>query len=75
MRGTQRALIETPIHRVQQLVPILLVASAQVTEFDQPVNKRFRQVEGNSTRSSPRRRRDRYTRRSPADTVIDTAAR
>jgi len=38
MRGTQRALIETPIHRVQQLVPILLVASAQVTEFDQPVN-------------------------------------
>jgi hypothetical protein len=75
MRGTQRALIETPIHRVQQLVPILLVASAQVTKFDQPVNKRFRQVEGNSTRSSPRRRRDRYMRRLPSSTVVEAVAR
>ena len=75
MRGTQRALIETPIHRVQQLVPILLVASAQVTEFDQPVNKRFRQVEGNSARSSPRRRREGCMRRSPAGTVVEAAER
>ena len=75
MRGTQRALIETPIHRVQQLVPILLVASAQVTKFDQPVDKRFREVEGKATRSSRRRRRDRYMRRSPAGTVVEAVAR
>jgi hypothetical protein len=67
--------METPIQRVQHLVPILLVASAQVTEFDQPIDKRFGQVKGNSTRSSPRRRRDRYMRRAPASTVVDPAAR
>jgi hypothetical protein len=66
--------METPIQRVQQLVPILLVASAQVTEFDQPVDKRFRQVKGNSMRSS-RRRCDRYMRRLPSSTVVEAVAR
>jgi hypothetical protein len=67
--------METPIQRVQQLVPILLVASAQVTEFDQPVDKRFREVEGKATRSSRRRRREGRMRRSPAGTVVEAVAR
>ena len=75
MRCTQRALMETPIQRVQQLVPILLVASAQVTKLDQPVNKRFRQVKGNATRTLRRRRREGRMRRSPAGTVVEAVAR
>jgi len=75
MRGTQRALIETPIHRVQQLVPILLVASAQVTKLDQPVNKRFRQVKGKAAKTLHRLCPDRYMHRAPAGTVVEAIAR
>jgi hypothetical protein len=67
-------LIKEPIEREHHLVPILVVSLPRLTEFDQPIDKRIGQVEGNSTRSS-RRRRDRDTRRSPAGTVVDTAAR
>jgi hypothetical protein len=56
------------------LVPILAVGLPQVTEFDQPVDKRFWQIEGDSTRSSRRLRRDGCMRRTPAGIIVDTAA-
>jgi hypothetical protein len=59
MRVTEHALIEEPIQCENYLVPILAVGRAQQTEMDQPVDKRFRQVDGNATRTSRRLRRDR----------------
>ena len=71
---TQCAIIQEPVQRQQHLVAILAAGLFQVTEVDQPIDKRFRQVEGNSMRSSLRRC-DRYTRRSPAGTVVEAVAR
>jgi hypothetical protein len=72
--GSPSAIIQEPVQRQQHLVAIFAVGLLQVTEVDQPIDKRFRQVEGNSTRSS-RRRRNRDTRRPPASTVVDPAVR
>jgi hypothetical protein len=74
MPATRRALVERTIERCQHLIPIVPIVPPQVAEIDQTIDKRFGQVEGNSTRSS-RRSRDRYMRRPPASTVVDTAAR
>ena len=73
-RITQRAIVQELVQRQKHLVAILAAGLFQVTEVDQPIDKRFRQVEGNSMRSS-RRRCDRYMRRPPASAVVDPAAR
>ena len=41
---TQRAIIQESVQRQQHLVAILAVGFPQVTEIDQPIDKRFGQV-------------------------------
>jgi hypothetical protein len=69
--------LEPAVQREQHLIAILAVGLPQVTEFDEMVDKRFGQVDGNATNPSRWRRRNRYTRRpAPSSTRprADTAA-
>jgi hypothetical protein len=68
-------LIRKSVQREHHSVPILAVVLAQVTEFDQLVDKRFRQIDGDATRPSWRRRSNRYIRGSPANAIADMAVR
>ena len=47
-------MIEEPVERQQHLVIVFAIGLPQVTEFDQPVNQRFRKVRSNLTKPARR---------------------